>query len=1010
MKYDNPFAFRPGPVSFWTTVIYLAIVVPLVYVHETVPSAPADKALSRGLNLTEAWLDLQTITRTYHPYNSHENDGVREFLIDRSKQVLDRNGMAYTTEMSGGVTWMHSLETPADGQVGDPPAKAPGVTIFDDRISNVTYTLKDALGWAGQYFEGSNFYVYIHGKEDPEGDWWQSEAGITASRRTGGVLVNCHFDSVSTGYGATDDGMSCVSMLQLLSYFTSEGRQPKNGIVLLFNNGEEEVLLGARAFGYSPLLKFCHTFVNLEGAGAGGRAVLFRTTDLQTAQTYGTSPHPFGSVVAANAFERGVIKSRTDYEVFAGTFGQRGMDIAFYGPRSRYHTEEDDTRHTSINSIWHMLSAALASTETLSKTTSTDFNGPRSDGRKDLVQNGRPTEGVWFDWFGSSWTAFPLRGLFAWSLTLLVATPLVLLVVTYLLIRDDKYYFFAKDIETHSELDEGPVVLGGWRGFFRFPLALVFASFSTVASVYLLAKVNPLIVYSSGYAVWAMTMSLFYFVSWLMMRGSSFVRPSALHRGFAMIWLFIATWIFQVFAAAAEDRMHIGALYFFAFLHTAVFVSLLISLLEQFALPAKHEFARQLHDAHQDRDSSAVQEGEVAPIAEGGNDEANADGEDGDDAASPTETTPLRAGEQGYGSNGPTTFASTYRRSVAAETPSPPSMRSYPPYEHEQAWSGRLPTWTWLIQLFLLAPVHVILLGNLGLVQTASMAMTGTDGSSLLAPLMGIGVLSVLLLLPLTPFIHRVSHHVPVFLLLVFTGTLIYNLAAFPFSVNNRFKLRFLQTVDLDKGTNVVALTGLEDFVRPVIAFVPAAAGQEIKCVASEVPGLVDCLYDASSLPPNPADGEKLESLVSVKTAKSSDGRSVNLGIDALNTRMCYIDVSDPVFGFSVEGGGARDDRFGALPADGFQHLQIWRRTWDGHWDVTLQLTDGGRAAAASSASASQEVKPLEVTVRCAWDDANKAAKIPALHELMKYMPNWAIVTKKTHGLVQVKKTYKVPS
>lgn len=416
-----------------------------------------------------------------------------------------------------------SLESPANGQVADAPkstAKAPGVTIFDDRISNVTYTFSSASGWIGQYFEGSNFYVYIHGKEDPEGDWWQSEVGLTASRRTGGVLVNCHFDSyvvaglllplclslnfisrVSTGYGATDDGMSCVSMLQLLSYFTSEGRQPKSGIVLLFNNAEEDGLLGARAFGYSPLLKFCHTFVNLEGAGAGGRAMLFRTTDLQTAEAYGTSPHPFGSVVAANAFERGVIKSGTDYEVFASAFGQRGLDIAFYEPRSRYHTEEDDARHTSIDSIWHMLSAALASTERLSKTTSTTFNGPRSDGRKDLVQNGRPTEGVWFDWFGSAWAAFPLRGLFAWSLTLLVATPLVLLVVTYLLIRNDKHYFFARDIKMHSELNEDPVALGGWRGFFRFPLALVFAGASTVASVYLLAKFNPLIVYSSGYAV-----------------------------------------------------------------------------------------------------------------------------------------------------------------------------------------------------------------------------------------------------------------------------------------------------------------------------------------------------------------------------------------------------------------------------------------------------------------------------------------------------------------------------
>ena len=313
-------------------------------------------------------------------------------------------------------------------------------------------------------------------------------------------LLIGHF-RVATGFGATDDGMACVSMLQLLSYFTSDGRQPQHGIVLLFNNAEEDGLYGARVFGQSPLLQFCHTFVNLEGAGAGGRAILFRTTDLQIAEAYGQSPHPFGTVFAADGYKRGLIRSGTDYAVFHDVFGQRGMDVAFYSPRARYHTEEDDARHTSVDSIWHMLSAALASTESLSKTTGTIFNGERTDGDKDLPQNGKPTEGVWFDVFGSGWATFALRGLFAWSLVLLVATPLVIFLVMYLLVRQDKFYFFSKDIWVHSELDDDPVLLGGWKGFFRFPLTMVFAGALTIASAFLVAKVNPLIVHSSSYSV-----------------------------------------------------------------------------------------------------------------------------------------------------------------------------------------------------------------------------------------------------------------------------------------------------------------------------------------------------------------------------------------------------------------------------------------------------------------------------------------------------------------------------
>lgn len=82
-------------------------------------------------------------------------------------------------------------------------AKPPGVTLFDDEISNVTYTdaglkfnsVKRQRPLIIQYFESNNVYVYIHGKEDPEGDWWHTRNGQDTFSGRGGVLVNCHFDS-----------------------------------------------------------------------------------------------------------------------------------------------------------------------------------------------------------------------------------------------------------------------------------------------------------------------------------------------------------------------------------------------------------------------------------------------------------------------------------------------------------------------------------------------------------------------------------------------------------------------------------------------------------------------------------------------------------------------------------------------------------------------------------------------------------------------------------------------
>ncbi|OAQ84703.1 peptidase family M28 family [Purpureocillium lilacinum] len=362
-------------------------------------------------------------------------------------------------------------------------------TVFDDQMANFTMTYDAGAYLSGngngstltaQYFEGSNIYVYIRGKQDATGDWWNSENPDTmnSSVDPGGVLINSHIDSVATSYGATDDGVACVSMLQLLSHFTTEGHQPEHGIVLLFNNAEEDGLLGSRAFSSSPLLRFCRTFANLEGVGAGGRAMLFQATDYEAATAYSGIPHPLGSVIAKYGYDRGAVMSGTDYEIFANVYGLSGLDIAFYKPRSRYHTVEDDARHTSIDSIWHMLSAALEVAQSLPEKSTSGRSGGR--GSRQFTD-----KGVWLDWLGWVWISFRVADLFAWSLTLVIVTPLTVALIIYALVRMDAWH------------------LGNttWGDILRFPLALVFATALTTAPLIAVARLNPLIIFSSSYVV-----------------------------------------------------------------------------------------------------------------------------------------------------------------------------------------------------------------------------------------------------------------------------------------------------------------------------------------------------------------------------------------------------------------------------------------------------------------------------------------------------------------------------
>lgn len=295
--------------------------------------------------------------------------------------------------------------------------------------------------------------------------------------------------------------MGVVTVLQLIKYFTTAGHQPKHGIVALLNNGEEDYLYGARVFGKSPLLPFIHTFLNLEGAGGGGRAILLRSTDEQVTSAYAKSPHPFGTVIASDSFGLGFIKSQTDYVILNGIYGQRGLDVTFFRPRSRYHTQDDDLRHTSRASLWHMLSSAVATMQDLSNV---NFVGKRPDHDTSKVPNGKGSTAVWFDLFGSSFVLFNLRGMFAWSLTLLIATPLILLLVSYLVQKQSKYYFFSNKVNIYENAgsDSGEKVkIGGIKGIIRFPFAITVSGALVFGGAFLLRKENPFMVYGNRWTV-----------------------------------------------------------------------------------------------------------------------------------------------------------------------------------------------------------------------------------------------------------------------------------------------------------------------------------------------------------------------------------------------------------------------------------------------------------------------------------------------------------------------------
>lgn len=967
----NPIAFVPTQVTLIATAVYIALFASLIYIHSTPPAAPTDPVPEKGLNLTTAWLDLEEISNGFHPYNSRRNGEVKEYLVKRIEDIVGRVSV----------------------QAGDE-----SVVFWNGGMENVSF----ASNWRTIpqvcYTESENLVVYIRGEEDDAGAWWERDA----YSGKGGVLLNAHYDSVSTGFGATDDGVGVVTLLQLISYFTTSGQRPKRGIVVLFNNGEEDGLYGAHAYTKHPTAKFPRTFLNLEGAGAGGRALLFRSTDAEVTRFYAQSRYPFGTSISADGFKRGFVRSGTDYSVFNEELGLRGLDVAFFEPRARYHTLQDDARDTSPDSLWHMLSAALDTTRAMTQYDGDEFSGSSSKkgGRADY---GKGSGSAYFDVFGRAFAVLKLHDLFALSVSLLVAAPVLLIILEVIIAKSDKWYPFARKQYLHGSDDDEPVYLNGFRGFFRFPIAFVVATAAVAALAFLLTKINPQIVNSSEYAVWAMMLSAWFSIAWFLLTMDDRVRPTALSRMYAILWMYVISWILLVASTVLENNFQVASGYFLLIYNASVFVALLISYLELLGLPKKTRFVEHVAGVGS---PVTTRPGSISSrrALDGAADERPRTSEGDDDDAN--ERTGLLRGDDRRSQN---TFTRFGRSARNQDVNSPLDEREDPflarAYGDEQAWSGLLPQWTWILQFIVLAPINVVLIGQIALFATSALHQTSQDGSAVLPIYLIIAVLSTLLLLPLGPFLHRFTFHLPTLFFLIFIGCLVYNLLAFPFSREARMKHYFLQTIDIDTGINQVSLTGIDGFVQDIVAELPSAAGQHINCslsLDSRRQELTSCAWSGlapdvaptvhSVAPYSNKTSHKYTEWVSYNITKTNTSNpSALFSFRGLSSKNCRLTFDQPATSISIANSDLHvpeDDKKPEYMKNGTSQIRLFSRDWDKTFEVEVGWADG-------------KLKGKAGKVGCVWSDVNQPGRIPALDEVWRFEPVWSIASKADDGLVE---------
>src|SRR3954447_1243677 len=131
------------------------------------------------------------------------------------------------------------------------------------------------------------------------------------------LLLSAHYDSVPVGPGASDDGIGVATLLEVASIL--KDRPLKRPVILLFNEGEEVGLVGARAFLADPLSRNVGSLINLEARGVRGPANMFETSRPNgpaIALYRQTAAHPVANSLSADVYR--LLPNYPDVNSFSG--------------------------------------------------------------------------------------------------------------------------------------------------------------------------------------------------------------------------------------------------------------------------------------------------------------------------------------------------------------------------------------------------------------------------------------------------------------------------------------------------------------------------------------------------------------------------------------------------------------------------------------------------------------------------------------------------------------------
>lgn len=183
------------------------------------------------------------------------------------------------------------------------------------------------------------------------------------------LVISAHYDSASVGVGAADNALAVGAVVEVARALAG-GPQLDRSVVFVLDEGEEAGLLGAAALASHPWVAGASAFINLDAAGSGGMPMLFQAGPRQVwlAKAYArAAPHPVGTVLAQDLFQRGVVPSDTDFRVYRDEGHLAGLDLALFEDGYSYHTALDRLDRVQPGSLQALGNNVLGAVRALSQ-------------------------------------------------------------------------------------------------------------------------------------------------------------------------------------------------------------------------------------------------------------------------------------------------------------------------------------------------------------------------------------------------------------------------------------------------------------------------------------------------------------------------------------------------------------------------------------------------------------------------------------------------------------------